>query len=177
MDERILLIGMMGSGKSTVAGILGRRLPALVVDTDEEVVAATGRTVAETFSELGEAEFRRLESVVVAGLSRRLPGSVVAVAGGAVLDPDNRARLKAAGRVVWLRALPETLALRVGASADRPLLAGSPDDRRLALSEIAASRAAIYAEVADVIVDVDGLSAEQVADAVVAALAGGRAAG
>ena len=96
---------------------------------------------------------------------------MVAVAGGAVLDPANRARIRSAGLVVWLRAEPAVLAARVGAGAGRPLLEGGP---AAALRRLSASRAPIYAELADLVFDVDRLSPPEVVDQIVAGAAGSR---
>ena len=95
------------------------------------------------------------------------PAVVVGVAGGAVLDPDNRARIRQAGLVVWLRADAAVLAARVGAGAGRPLLEGGP---AAALRRLSAARAPIYADLADLAFDVDQLSPPQVVDRIVSAL-------
>ncbi|HEY3810467.1 MAG TPA: shikimate kinase, partial [Acidimicrobiales bacterium] len=92
---------------------------------------------------------------------------VVAVAGGAVVDPDNRARIRGAGLVVWLRADVAVLAARVGTGAGRPLLEAGP---AAALARLSADRAPIYAELADLVFDVDRLSPPQVVDQIVTAL-------
>lgn len=111
--RRILLVGMMGAGKTTVGRLLAERLGRHYVDSDEEVEAATGRTVRELFEEGGERAFRPLESEALAAAVRGDTAVVVGVAGGAVLDPANRDLLKRSGTVVWLRATPETLARRI----------------------------------------------------------------
>jgi shikimate kinase len=94
---------------------------------------------------------------------------VISVGGGTVLDPAHRAALRRSGTVVWLRARPETLALRVGRVADRPLLAAHREGPGVALVEIEAERRALYEEVATVVIDVDDLSARAVAERVVTA--------
>ena len=100
----IVLVGMMGAGKS----VAGRRLAALLgrrfLDTDEEIAATTGRTIAEIWSAEGEEKVRAVESAILAEAVAAPSPSVIAVGGGAVLDPANRAAITAAGRVVWLRA-------------------------------------------------------------------------
>lgn len=165
--RRLFLVGMMGAGKTTVGRLVAERLGWRYVDSDEEVEAATGHTVAELFATVGEAGFRAAETAaLVDALAGRGP-VVVAVAGGAVLDPANRDLLRRSGTVVWLRARPETLACRVGAGGHRPLLAGSPAETVLRLD---ASRRPLYQEVADLVVDVDELAAPAVADRVAAAL-------
>ena len=158
---------MMGAGKTTVGRALAGRLGAAYVDSDEQVQRRTGRTIPEIFAEDGEAAFRDEERRALADAVSGDAPAVVSVAGGAVLDPENRARLRAAGTVVWLRAEVRTLARRVGAGAGRPLLG---DDPQAALAELYEVRRPLYAEVADVVVDVDGLSPEQAVDRIVAAL-------
>jgi shikimate kinase len=164
VPERILLVGMMGAGKTTVGRLLAERLAWDYVDSDADVEAQTGFTVPELFARQGERAFREAEA---ASLRRACtsPGPVVvSVAGGAVLSPENRALLRSSGRVVWLRARPETLAARVGSGAGRPLL---DDDPAGALIELNAVRRPYYAEVADDTVDVDELGPDQVVMALI----------
>jgi shikimate kinase len=156
--ERILLVGMMGAGKSTVGRELARRLGWRYLDSDEEVERSTGRTVPEIFADSGEAAFRAEESRVLADSLASGPGAVISVAGGAVLDPENRRRLAGAGPVVWLRADVDTLARRVGAGHGRPLLG---DDPGRALAALYEQRRPLYEELADVVVDVDRLTPDE----------------
>jgi shikimate kinase len=168
----VLLIGMMGAGKSTVGTMLAHRLGWAYLDSDEQVQAATGRTVPEIFEVSGEAAFRAAES---AALAKALLGDepvVVSVAGGAVLDPANRALLDRSGTVVWLRARPETLAARIGDGHGRPLLSGGP---AAALRQLDAERRPLYEELADLVVDVDDLDPEGVVERIVAAGVGAAA--
>lgn len=164
---RLLLVGMMGSGKTTVGRLLAERLGWRYVDSDEEVEAATGQTVAQLFEEGGEEGFRAAETAALVGALADDGPVVVAVAGGAVLDPANRDLLRRSGTVVWLRARPETLAGRVGSGAHRPLLAGSPAETVVRLD---ASRRPLYEHVADLVVDVDDLAAPAVAERIAAAM-------
>jgi shikimate kinase len=163
----VLLIGMMGSGKSTTGRTLAVRLGATYLDSDEQVEAATGRTVPEILRSDGEAAFRLEESQALQRALEADPPVVVAVAGGAVLDPVNRQRIADGGTVVWLRAAPPTLARRVGGGHSRPLLDGDPAGN---LARLDAERRPLYAELADVVVDVDDLTPEAVADAIVAGM-------
>lgn len=124
--RNIVLIGMMGAGKSAVGRILADRLERPFVDTDELVEAEVGKPVERIFAEDGERTFRDLEAMVIRHVATTR-GQVVSVGGGAVLNPANVTTLRATGDLVWLDATPEVLAERVGEGADRPLLAGADD--------------------------------------------------
>ena len=158
---------MMGVGKTTVGRALARRLGIPYLDSDEQVQRRTGRTVPELFAERGEAAFRAEEKRALAQAVTSDAPVVVAVAGGAVLDPDNRRRLRDAGTVVWLRADVATLAGRVGDGTGRPLLG---DDPRAALTRLYDRRRPLYAELADLVVDVGHLTPAEAVDRIVAAL-------
>jgi shikimate kinase len=164
---RVLLIGMMGAGKSTTGRLLAQRLGWPYLDSDDEIERQTGQTVPEIWKARGEAAFRAEESRVLAEAVTSVGPAVVSVAGGAVLDPDNRARIRSAGLVVWLRAEVAVLALRVGDGQGRPLLDGGP---AAALSRLYEARAPIYAELANVVFDVDRLPPPEVVDRIVEVL-------
>lgn len=163
--ERILLIGMMGAGKSTTGHLLATRLGWLYLDSDEEIVRSTGQSVPEIWEARGEAAFRAEEARVLAEATASDRSAVIAVAGGAVLDPVNRRRIRGAGVVIWLRAGVATLTTRVGSGAGRPLLEDGPS---AALAELAAEREPLYRELADVDVDVEELGPGEVVDAILA---------
>ena len=158
MAKRILLVGMMGAGKTTVGRALARRLGYPYLDSDEQVERQVGSTVPEIFRTRGEAAFRAQEKRALAEALTSDGPVVVAVAGGAVLDPDNRRRLRQGGVVVWLKAGVRTLAQRVGTGEGRPLLG---DDPLAALTRLYQHRRPLYAQVAVVVVDVDLLTPEQ----------------
>ena len=135
------LVGMMGSGKTEAGRRLAKRLDMPFVDLDREVERRVGRTIAELWEQEGEASFRRLEAEELQRLAAA-EGQVIATGGGAVLDPDNVARIRASGRVFWLDAPAEVLAARVAEGGSRPLLAGSEPAGRL--SAILTERRPLY---------------------------------
>ena len=167
LTRRILLVGMMGAGKTTVGTALAARLGYPYLDSDEQVERHTGRTVPELFAQRGEAAFRAEEKRALAEAVTSDGPVVVSVAGGAVLDPDNRTRLRQSGTVVWLRAPVATLAQRVGDGRGRPLLG---DDPAAALARLYTERRPIYADLADVVVDVELLTPEETVEQILAAL-------
>jgi shikimate kinase len=166
--RKIVLVGMMGSGKTTVGRALAQHLGWCYLDSDEQVERRTGRTVPEILASDGERAFRAEESRALADAIAQPGPLVLSAAGGTVLDAGNRELLRRAGSVVWLRARPETLAERVGDGAGRPLLAPDPP---AALARLDRERRPFYAEVADVIVDVDDLTADEVVTRILGALA------
>jgi shikimate kinase len=168
MSGHILLVGMMGAGKTTVGELVADKLGWAYLDSDAAVVAATGKTVPEIFATDGEDAFRRAESDALSLACAQLQPVVISVAGGAVLAPANREVLHHCGTVFWLRARPETLAARVGTGVGRPLL---DDDPAGVLARLNEERAALYAQVADVVIDVDDLAPDDVAAQVLARVA------
>lgn len=156
----IVLIGLMGSGKTTVGRKLASTIGRRFVDTDEEVERRTGRTVRDIFESDGEPAFRLIEHRTLADTLASTEPLVVAAAGGAVLRDDSRALLGEPHRIVWLRAEPETLIDRVGRRRDhRPLLDDDPDRR---LRQLWTERDAIYRSLADTTIDVTGKSVDGV---------------
>ena len=163
---RIFLVGMMGAGKTTIGRRLAGRLGWAHLDSDEQVERATGRTVAEIMRADGEAAFRAAEKRALADAVAAEPPVVVSVAGGAVLDEDNRALLAEHGTVVWLRADLRELTRRVTRGRHRPLLDQDPE---AVMADLYRTRRAIYEEVADVVVQNEG-PPERVVDRIVAAV-------
>lgn len=163
--DRIVLVGLMGTGKSTVGRLVAQRLGWPLVDTDEVIEATTGRTVREIWRAEGEPAFRRLEADVVAEALGAGEPSVVAAAGGVVLSEDNRRRLRSSGvLVVWLSAAADVLVGRTARGDHRPLLDADP---AAALQQMATERDALYREVADAIVEVADRAPADIADEIV----------
>jgi len=154
----VVLVGPMGAGKTTVAGLLATAYGVTVRDTDADVETAAGRTVPDIFVESGEAAFRELERAAVARALATHDG-VLALGGGAVLDPATR-ELLAGHRVVFLRVGLADAVKRVGLGVGRPLLLGGVRARVKALLD---ERTPVYESVATHVVDTDGVPPEDVA--------------
>ena len=162
----VVLIGMMGAGKTSVgralAALLGRRF----VDADGEIAAAAGQSVPDIFAHYGEAEFRRMEKQVIARLLHHGP-CVLSLGGGAFMDEDTRAIIKEHATSVWLRVDPSLLLERVLRHGDRPLLKDGLPSQKMA--QLLDARTPVYAT-ADVIVDCDDRPVAQTAQRVFDAL-------
>jgi shikimate kinase len=142
INKPIVLVGLMGVGKTTIGRRLARRLDMSFVDADHEIEAAAGMTVSEIFDRFGEAHFRDGERRVIARLIDGTP-RIVATGGGAFMNADTRTLILSQATAIWLDTDVDTLAQRVGRRNDRPLLAGR--DARTVLRELAAVRNPIYA--------------------------------
>ena len=141
----IILIGLPGSGKSTVGRQLARRLGVPFTDSDHVIEERIGCSIREYFAREGEVAFRDLEEQVLDELTAS-PGGVLATGGGAVLRPANRLRLRDRGQVIYLRSTPEEVHRRVRHDASRPLL--QVDDPLARLRELYAQRDPLYRETA-----------------------------
>ena len=165
VGPRAVLVGAPGSGKTTVGAAVAERLGVPFRDTDADVEAATGETVAELFVTRGEDAFRGLEAAAVAAALDEHDG-VLALGGGAVLSPATRAALRG-HPVVWLRVSGAEAFRRVGMSTARPVLAVNP---RSTLGVLLKQRRPLYEEVAVHAVDTEGRDAEAVVADVLARL-------
>ncbi len=164
---RLVLVGPMGAGKSTVGRLLAERWDVPFRDTDDDVELAEGRTISDIFVESGEEHFRAVETAAVARALEEHEG-VLAIGGGAVMASDSRAAL-AAHRVVFLRVGLADAAARVGLGASRPLLLGNVRGTMKALLD---ERTPVYESVAVAVVDTDGRTPDEVVLAVEEALGG-----
>jgi shikimate kinase len=163
-SRSIVLIGFMGSGKSSAGRILAQKTGWPRFDTDEIVSARIGRTIAEIFAEFGEEKFRDAETEAVKGLSAVAPG-VIVTGGGIVLRPENVELLRRVGMLVHLEADEETLFRRVSRRATRPLL--QTENPRATLTELLRVRLPLYRQAADFHLDTSQLTHDEVAEAVI----------
>lgn len=157
------LIGPMGSGKTAVGRQLARDLKREFRDTDAEIERRTGVDIPYIFEKEGESGFREREKEVVASLAE-LENLVVATGGGAVLDPQNRAHLKASGTVIYLHTNVEEQLKRTARAQNRPLLMN--ENPRAVLERLMAVRRPIYEQIADLSIDTTGRHVIAVAFAV-----------
>lgn len=162
--RNIVLIGLMGAGKTTVGRLIAQRLGRPFVDTDEVVESDAHRSIAEIFAQDGERAFRRMESAAVRRVAA-LRGQVLAVGGGAVLDHGNVTQLRSTGDLVLLDADPSTLAARIPDASTRPVLSDA-GDTSAALARLREARAAAYSDAAGHAIDTTDRTPEQIADAV-----------
>jgi shikimate kinase len=146
----VYLVGMPGSGKSTVGPELAGRLQVPFVELDAEIERAAGTTVTDIFEREGEARFRELEAATLVEAATRDP-SVVSCGGGVVLEPANRVTLRATGEVVFLWVPLEVLRERVAPAEDRPLIRAEGD-----LERLYREREPLYREFAAHVVDASG---------------------
>jgi shikimate kinase len=148
-DQAIVLVGLMGAGKTTVGRRLAERLGIRFVDADQEIEQAAGKTIPEIFQDHGESYFRDGERKVIARLLAAGP-QVLATGGGAFMNEETRRSIKKAGVSVWLRAELPLLMKRVRKRTNRPLLRN--DDPEAAMRQLMETRYPIYAE-ADITID------------------------
>ncbi len=168
LKKTVVMVGMMGAGKTAVGGELARSLGVPFLDSDAEIERAANATIAEIFARDGEPFFRAKEAQVIARLLKGPPG-VLSVGGGAFLNPETRALISDLGVAVWLKASLDLLWSRVKRKDTRPLLRTA--DPRRTLAGLMAAREPAYAQ-ADLIVEVaPEASIEETAARVRAALA------
>ncbi|MDE3019102.1 MAG: shikimate kinase [Nitrospirota bacterium] len=164
----IVLIGYRGTGKSSVGKVLAERLGRRLISTDAEVVRRAGLSIPEIVKQSGWDHFRDLESEVCQDLAGQ-DGLIIDTGGGAVLRPQNVARLKTNGTLFWLTADVATIAARIGGDSQRPSLTGSKSFVE-EIDDVLRERAPIYAAAADHVVATDGRSLADVVATILARL-------
>lgn len=165
-DRTLVLVGLMGAGKSCIGKRLAQRLGLPFVDADSEIETAAGCSIEEIFKRHGEAYFRDGERRVIQRLLEQ-PVMVLATGGGAFMDPRTREAIRARGRSIWLKADLELLVKRTARKSNRPLL--KQGDPRTILARLIEQRHPVYAE-ADVTVQSDDSAPEAAVDRILAAL-------
>ena len=160
----VVLIGFMGCGKSTMGIRLSYRLQYILEDTDKLIETKAGMTISEIFAREGEESFRQMETQLLQALVEKKGRRVYSVGGGTPVRAANRPLLKKLGTVVYLRTRPETVYERLKNDTTRPLLQG--EDPLGRIRSLMAERESAYAETADVILDVDEMTADQVVESI-----------
>ncbi len=163
----IVLIGMMGSGKSSVGRCLNRRTGLAILETDEMVASNFGLSIPEIFSRHGEKKFRKAETEALRTLSTT-KRAIIATGGGMVLRKQNVEIMNRLGLIVWLDGNEETLFARALRRTDRPLL--QTKNPRKAFSQIHDERRPLYAKITNIRIDTSDLTAEEVAIAILSKL-------
>jgi shikimate kinase len=163
--KNIVLIGMRGSGKTTVGAILAGRLHRELIPMDALIVYETGMTIPQTVETSGWTRFREIESQV-ARKAAHLRGIINATGGGVVLNPENVRALRATGIVFWLDISVDNILRRIGEDANRPSLTGRASQRDDIVATLE-EREALYRQAAHYIIDTNGKSQEQVAEEIV----------
>ncbi len=160
--KNLILIGFMGSGKTSVGIKLSYACRVPFLDMDKEIEKEQGRTVSAIFAQMGEEAFRQMETDYLRRFFREGGKHILSTGGGTPLREENRALLKKAGKVVYLRVQPETVYARLKKDTTRPLLAG--EDPKGKISGLLAERRELYEACADCIVDVDGKTLEAIVE-------------
>ena len=150
MKSNIFLVGLMGSGKTTVGRTLAKKLNKRFIDSDHEIEARTGASIPLIFEIEGEQSFRQREADVIRELTA-LDGIVLATGGGSILNPQSREYLKSRGTVIYLQASVNHILQRTAHDKNRPLLQTA--DPRKRIEELARQREPYYREVADIVIE------------------------
>lgn len=149
-DTKVSLIGLPGSGKSTVGRQLARRLQLPFFDSDKVIEERLGCAIRDFFAREGESAFRDIEATIIDELTQKVP-CIVSTGGGAVLRPENRVNLKSRGHVVYLKSAPEELVRRLRHDTSRPLL--QVDDPLTRLRDLYAVRDPLYRDTAHYVIE------------------------
>lgn len=164
--KNIVLVGFMGTGKTSTGKVLAQRLGKAFIDMDSRIEEEQGTTIPEIFETKGEAHFRQLEKELVKRISQRA-NAVVSTGGGTIKDPENVELLKKSGLIVCLTASPEVILERTERKGERPVLDGADEgDRLAAVKKLLAEREQFYRQ-ADYFIDTGELSPLQAAERIV----------
>lgn len=169
--DNIILIGFMGSGKTTTGISLSYRLQCTLSDTDKMIEKREGRSISEIFAAEGEDYFREKETELLRKLGEERARQIFSVGGGTPLRAENRKLLSGLGTVVYLKVSPETVYERLKGDTTRPLLQGEDPMERI--RTLLGEREEIYTEAADIVVTADGKKPAQIVDEIAALLKGG----
>ena len=160
--KNIVLIGFMGSGKTTIGKLLQERTGYVLLDSDLEIEKEQNKKISERFREQGETAFRQLEADYLERLSLSEQQLILSTGGGMPLFEENARRMKKVGSVIYLRATADTIYQRVKNDTDRPLL--QTGNRKKTIEELLAKRDPLYSKAADIIIETDGLDLKMVVD-------------
>lgn len=166
-SNNIFLVGLMGSGKTSIGQYLAKQLNLNFIDADQELEQRTGVTVSWIFSIEGEEGFRKRETKIIDELTQR-QNIVLATGGGAILNPFNRTILAQRGLVIYLQASIEQLVQRTSANRNRPLL--QEKDPHLILTKLLEQREVLYQEIADLTINTDSSNIIQIANDIISEL-------
>lgn len=163
-QENIILVGFMGTGKSSLGRLIAKKTGRRFVDTDHLIVESQGREISTIFKENGEEHFRQIETSTLETL-KPFSGLVIATGGGIVTRPENVPLLQKQGFVVWLQADEEEIFRRVSRNSKRPLL--QTEDPRKTIADLLAKRRPLYAAVCHFSIDTTLLTHQQAAEAII----------
>lgn len=165
MKDNIILIGFMGSGKTSTGIKLSYQMKRTMIDTDKWIEKKQKKTVSEIFELYGEETFRKMETECLKELIRKAEKQIISAGGGLPVREENHELLKELGKVIYLKAAPETIYARLKNDASRPLLqVADPLER---IRSLMAQRAPVYEKCADIIVDVSGRSFDEILEQIV----------
>lgn len=162
MQDHIILIGFMGSGKTTMGIRLSYKLRRTIIDTDKMIEKMEGKTISDIFAQNGEEYFRKKETETLRKLQSENVPRIISVGGGTPLREENRGLLKELGTVVYLKASPETIYQRLKGDTTRPLLQG--DDPMGKITALMSEREELYLAAADEVICVDNKDAAEVVE-------------
>lgn len=167
LEGHIFLIGFMGVGKTSTSRQLSKKLGIHEKDTDAMIVAQEGKSIADIFAQEGEAYFRRKETELLELLAKEEP-CIVSCGGGMAMREENVKKMREAGTVVFLTATPETIYKHVKGSTSRPLLNGNMNIPYI--KQLMEAREPKYQKAAELLIETDGCTPDEVADKVIAAM-------